>query len=354
MLYEILQMDTIDIVLIIISGAGLIHGILLSTYLIFIKKNQKLSRILIAVMLLLMSIRVGKSVLFNFAEDVDFFVILIGLSMLLALGPLLYFYTASNTTPEYKMRYKKLLHFAPFIIMFAASFFMTEQWFIDHGIFWSFILLAFFYGHFAFYIYRSWHILNQVKPNLNESFTKSQFIVFEWSKYVIIGTFIIWVSYVLNVFERQIPYILGPILYSISVYFLTFKAFRLGALNYNGSVFKENLDNERIFKNIDAIISDQKLYLNSNLTLEDISKSLSLSTHQISNIINEQASMNFNNYINKFRIGEAKKLMKRDLQNRLTISSIAYDVGFNSLSTFNAAFKKFERITPSQYKKSYS
>lgn len=137
--------------------------------------------------------------------------------------------------------------------------------------------------------------------------TKSQNTVILWSKYVIVGVIIIWVAYVLNIFEDKIPYILGPIIYSITIYALTFIAFNLKVINYDGMVFKEDLNKNTLFKNIDDIIRKDKLYLNSNLDLNQIAKFLSVSSHQVSHMINEKADTNFNSYINKFRIEEAKK-----------------------------------------------
>ncbi|MBL4643390.1 MAG: AraC family transcriptional regulator, partial [Flavobacteriaceae bacterium] len=56
--------------------------------------------------------------------------------------------------------------------------------------------------------------------------------------------------------------------------------------------------------------------------------------------------------INYYRIQEAKKMLSNAENEKFTISSIAFDVGFSSLSTFNSAFKKFEATTPSLYRKS--
>ncbi|WCO02301.1 helix-turn-helix domain-containing protein [Psychroserpens ponticola] len=347
-------MGSLDIILITISGAGLMHGILVSIHLLTNKKNQTLSKSLMAIILLLMAFRVGKSVLFNFAEDLEFSIIMIGLSVLLLLGPLLYFYIQSITTPNFQLKKSYVNYFSPFVAMFVISFFATEQWFIENGKFWSFLLLAFVYLHFAYYIIRSSKIVMKASKEGNQVLTKSQNTVILWSKYVIVGVIIIWLSYVLNIFEDKIPYILGPVIYSITIYALTFIAFNLRVINYDGMVFKEDLNKNTLFKNIDAIIRKDKLYLNSNLDLTQIAKVLSVSIHEVSHMINEKTDTNFNGYINKFRIEEAKKIISKDKAKQYTIESIAYDVGFNSMSTFNSAFKKLESTTPSQYRNSLS
>lgn len=299
-----------------------------------------------------MAFRVGKSVLFNFVEDVDFLIIFIGLSILLILGPLLYFYIKSITTPDYQLKKTNFHYFWPFALMLMLSSLATEKWFIEHGESWAFILLAFVYGHLAFYIFKSWKIVKKILKKENHTLTKSQNTVLTWSRYVISGVIIIWLSYVLNVFEDKIPYILGPIIYSITIYTLTFIAFKLGVINYDGMVFKDDSNDSNLFKNIDDLIRKDKLYLDSNLDLNQIGKILSVSVHQVSHNINEKAGTNFNSYINKFRIKEAKKIISNDKEKRFTIASIAYDVGFNSMSTFNSAFKKLESTTPSLYRDS--
>ena len=72
--------------------------------------------------------------------------------------------------------------------------------------------------------------------------------------------------------------------------------------------------------------------------------------HVVSQIINEQLSYNFNDFINSFRIEEAKKMLNDPGMKNITVASIAYDSGFNTLSAFNTAFKKFTGLTPSQFR----
>lgn len=343
-------MESLDIILITISGAGLIHGILISLFLLTNRTKKTLSKSLMAIMLLLMALRVGKSVLFNFAEDLDFFIIFIGLSFLLLIGPLLYFYIKSLTIPNYQLKKTNYHYFWPFVFMLILSFLATEDWFIEHGKFWAFILLAFVYGHLAFYIFKSWQIVKKILKKETHTRTKSQNTVLIWSRCVVAGVFIIWFSYILNIFEDGVPYILGPIIYSITIYILTCIAFKLGVINYDGMVFKNDSNDSSLFKSIDNVIRKDKLYLDSNLDLNKIGKISSLSIHQVSHIINEETGYNFNSYINKFRIEEAKKIISNDKEKRFTIASIAYDAGFNSMSSFNSAFKKIESKTPSQYR----
>lgn len=94
-----------------------------------------------------------------------------------------------------------------------------------------------------------------------------------------------------------------------------------------------------------------KMYLNPNLGLGDVSEALHLSEGYVSRIINKNANLNFNDYINSLRIKDAKRLLMHKAYNNYTVSAIGLESGFNSKSSFYTAFKKFTGKTPSEYKK---
>ena len=79
-----------------------------------------------------------------------------------------------------------------------------------------------------------------------------------------------------------------------------------------------------------------------------LAKKTGISTHLLSKTINNSTGMNFNDYVNYFRIEEVKKFLIEGSDNR-KISSIAFECGFNSISVFNSAFKKFTGTTPSAF-----
>ncbi len=111
---------------------------------------------------------------------------------------------------------------------------------------------------------------------------------------------------------------------------------------------------ERILKRLNQAMETEKPYLNSNLTLPGLAKSISTSPNYLSQVINEQMQMNFFDYINTYRIETAKLLMTDPPDHVSTILDVAMEAAFNSKSAFYSAFKKQMNITPSQYKKSLS
>lgn len=96
---------------------------------------------------------------------------------------------------------------------------------------------------------------------------------------------------------------------------------------------------------------DQQPYHKLNFNIEDIADSLNTNTRYLSQVINESFEMNFFNFVNKYRIIEAKEILKSQDSEKYTIEGIAKMVGFNSKSSFNSAFKKTTGVTPSEFKK---
>jgi len=343
----------LEILLIIISSAGLLHGVLFAFYLCFFKKKKTIANLLLGLILVFMAFRIGKSVMKNFGDDLEPIFIFAGLAFLLLIGPLLYWYMLEMTRPNFKLTKKYLLELIPFTIIFFSSFFITKEWFDTNNrgaIFLFASVLLFIYFHFAFYIFLSWKTVKIVKIKYkSEELTKSQKAIFDWLRLIIIGFVIIWVSYVLNILDDKVPYIIGPIVYSIVIYFLSYKAFQLKTTEIDGEAFKAN-DSSILFKEISKLIVEDKLYLKSDLSLSKLSVLIGQSTQKTSSIINQYAKRNFNDFINYYRIQDAKKILTDFESQKFTISSVAFDTGFSSLSSFNSAFKKFEGKTPSMYR----
>src|SRR5690606_2947811 len=94
-----------------------------------------------------------------------------------------------------------------------------------------------------------------------------------------------------------------------------------------------------------------KPYLIAGLTLEKLSQQMQMSPRALSEIINRQFDCNFFEFINCYRVEEAKRLLADPANARKTVLDIMYDVGFNSKATFNTLFKKKVNMTPSEYRK---
>lgn len=111
---------------------------------------------------------------------------------------------------------------------------------------------------------------------------------------------------------------------------------------------------EKTFKLINHYIIDHQKFLDPYLSLEEVSEEVDIGVSSLSKLINTHTGGNFSEYINQFRISEAKKLLADDSFAPYTIMAIGLECGFNSKSAYYAAFKKFTEQTPTQYRKSLS
>lgn len=105
------------------------------------------------------------------------------------------------------------------------------------------------------------------------------------------------------------------------------------------------------YENLIKYIDSHQPYLNSELSLQKLAMSLNISAHLLSQIINQKEGKNFFDFINYYRIEEAKRLLSDSKYNHHSVEGIGYDCGFNTKATFYSTFKKHVGATPADYKK---
>jgi AraC-like DNA-binding protein len=89
-----------------------------------------------------------------------------------------------------------------------------------------------------------------------------------------------------------------------------------------------------------------KMYEEPELSLTDLAKKLRTNPSLLSRAINKGFGMNFNDFVNYYRVQAVVEKLKAGEQQTQTLLSIAYDCGFNSKATFNRAFKKALGTSP--------
>jgi len=109
-----------------------------------------------------------------------------------------------------------------------------------------------------------------------------------------------------------------------------------------------------LFNKINAYILEQKKYLDPYMSLESLSEELNMSSGHLSSLINKYSNMHFSDYINDYRVKQVKKIIIDETYAHYTIVAIGLESGFNSKSTFYAAFKKFTNLSPIQFKKQFA
>lgn len=146
-------------------------------------------------------------------------------------------------------------------------------------------------------------------------------------------------------------------LYSIMIGLLFFPSILYGTMvvekeikeKYNHSKLS-NVAKIEILNNLIAYMKgENKPYINEKVSMLEIAIILKISPQQISQVINEKTNLNFNDYVNTFRIEEAKSMLMSNTFSKLTIDAIAQKSGFRSKSAFYGAFKKHTGNTPKDF-----
>jgi AraC-like DNA-binding protein len=118
---------------------------------------------------------------------------------------------------------------------------------------------------------------------------------------------------------------------------------------YSGSNLSENQKDEFLIK-FRKLMEEDEIYLNRQICIENVAEMIGTNRNYLSQLINEKFAMNFNNYINEFRVHRARQLLINPEYANFTIEAIANEAGFHSKATFNNSFKKFAGVTPSFFK----
>ena len=277
--------------------------------------------------------------------------------------PLYWLYVQSACYYNYKLESKHLLHALPALGFF--SFFIISNISAESIRLFDVVAQLQYY----FYIIAVFLSLRTFRTLYQENYSANHHLTFRWLLQTTI-LFLIGNSFVLlrDIASR------GESLDFLPIINLVISAFALCVISW--FVLKA-LYHPKLFlgvdKNLRPIKSDQvvdqseykeelerlsdymlaeKPYLDAELSLQKLATGLGLPDKQVSQLINQQLGKHFFDYINEFRINDAKSLLKDQLD--LTVLEILYEVGFNSKSSFYTAFKKETGQTPTNYRKSGS
>lgn len=308
--------------------------------------------------------------------------------MSVAILPLIYLYLKSITMTAFKFRKKDWLHFTPAIAIIIyrlviyvydsslSGFNDTQNGYLKinldelyvqsiYGIFSYFqnlLYLAFTFQ--LFYIYRKKikeFFSNTYKLELNWilSFLILYAILFLYDFIqTIINEYIVELSYLQ---QWWMNFYMALIIIYVGVKGFFTDTTKLQKLNFsfapNRVSIPEISDKEKPFSkeaitDLHTLMIDQKPYLNPDLNLADLAKQTNMTRAQLSETINSGFGINFNDFINKYRVDEFKQLLKEDKHQKLSLLGLAFECGFNSKATFNRVFKKITDFSPTDYLKS--
>ncbi|PRX54912.1 helix-turn-helix domain-containing protein [Flagellimonas meridianipacifica] len=327
----------------IISGFGL--GLSFFFGILFLR-NKKLSNRILGLLLIVFALRITKSVLYNFVE-LPLFVKNLGLAANLAVGPLLYLYGYHLLYQNQSFKRSYLLHFIPSLSYVLFGQVIPNS---DDSVFWkaSYIFILFqSYTYLGLSIYLYLKKMNHVQKELKL-----------WYVRLIFTLGLIWMTYTF-IFVGILPiYSAGPVAYSFFIVLLAYlginskKTFNLSLTPKYSTSSLTPEKAKAYFEKIEDVMKERQLYLNPGLTVTSVAEAIGISSRNVSEIINKYADQNFASYVNDYRIEEAKSLLKTRGK-KTKIISVALDVGFNNLSSFNVAFKAMTNLTPSEYRAQY-
>ena len=107
-----------------------------------------------------------------------------------------------------------------------------------------------------------------------------------------------------------------------------------------------------IVEKLNKIMNEDKVYLHKDISIEKLAAMMDVNAKYLSQIIHEVHNENFANFVNEYRIKDAKSFLSDRNYDYLSIEGISELSGFYSKQSFNTAFKKLTGMTPSFYKNS--
>lgn len=238
-----------------------------------------------------------------------------------------------------------------------------------------------FYG--ITYIVLSLLEVKKYHLRLKENYSNVEKLKLNWLIYLIAAIALVWVLEFIQIILIDIAgkpenitykYIYAAV--TILFYIVTFKSLKQPEV-FSEVAFSENKSNgsesvledeqklylksglslgkaEQVLKKLSEIMTTQRPYLKSNLSLPDLSEMLDVSTHNLSEIINTRLNKSFYDYVNEYRVEEVKKMLMDDKYKSYSVLAIAYEAGFNSKSSFNTIFKKIAGTTPTGFRNNSS
>lgn len=327
----------------ILGALGAVQSFFMSLF-IFLGKKRNTQNILLCLLFLFLTIRVFKSTLWLSLDVVPNIILNIGFLAHLCTGPVLLLYLKYFFSDKSWRKYD-LLHFLPAIILviFVTRINESNFWFLG-----GYSSLLF---HQITYTIISGFMVMYYKFLMKASYSRIEWF---WILLLVLGISGIQMAYFSNYILGLVPYSIAPTFYAVFIFFLSLFAvlnqsvFQRAKKYSNIKLNKEELD--LYLAKIDKVMKEEKLFLNNNFTLTKLSKKVALPLYLTSHILNDGLNLSFSDYLNSFRIKEAKVLLLSEKYRNVKISEIAYECGFNSLSTFNSHFKKSVNLTPSQYR----
>ena len=378
-----MQISVTDIIAIIAA----LQLFIFSFFLLNLKEGNRINQLLLSAFLFTNAMYLIGYLLFAFSDyimpaGVHFF--FIGTSFGFLFGPLLLLYTKSFILDNYKLKKIDYMHIIPFLIyniLYAVYFHFkptsVKIEMLERGVvlpytlgFWVNFLMNI---QILIYMAAALLLLVSYRKRIKSLYSAIHHLNLGWLELVLYAFLLMWVLDFVHFGLRNTIGISGE----FSGY-LTFISIAINFVFANLVIYKGLKQPPQFFniekdlpktRNDSASISDdesniylekllnymsnEKPYLTSTLTLKELAERLDLNPRILSRVINERKNQNFFDFINGYRIDDAKMILSNPAKRKMTILEVLYGVGFNSKSVFNTTFKKNTGVTPTEYRKRY-
>ncbi len=290
--------------------------------------------------------------------------------------PPLFLYVKALTTPKFKFAKKHLWHFVPFLVVLlleSEKFFLTAdakrlayQEALEGGVdsnFYS-ILIVITHIYILIYLYVCYRLLTKafnrkenvlpVKTTQNIKWLKN--LIAALVGIVVLSAILDFLPGFSDIDDYLTPFFLTMIVYGMGFIgirqseIFTIDGLKISSKKYEKSVLTDEMADD-ILERLQQLMKNEEVFIDSSISLPKLAGKLRISTHHLSQILNERLNRSFFNYINEHRVKAAKQKLLEPESEKYTMLELAYDVGFNSLSAFNTAFKKHTGMSPTAYKK---
>ena len=339
-----------------ISAIGVFNGFLASFYFLFFSKQKRVQNLFLGLLLLFLSLRIGKSVysIFTARDARDLLILQIGLSACFLIGSALFYYIKSSIENTKVIPRVWKIHFAVAAILIITVGIIKPYRIYPEA--WSNYIVYSIYTVWGVYILASGVLLKTIfkkAVSKRQQCTTSEL----WLVAVFIGNLLIYSAYIIGYFYL---YLIGTVTFSIVFYalliFLLFKKNRESIFQDIPEKYAskkiENNEAEQLKAQLYKTMQDQQFHKNTDVKLKDIAEALHISPHKLSQLLNDNLGKSFAAFINEQRIEDAKQLLIEN--NQFTLEAIGFEAGFSSKSSFYATFKKVVGQTPSEFKKQYA
>lgn len=345
--------------------------------LVLTKDGRQMSNRLLASVLILTTIVLAYVVLEERNAFINYpYLFFMKAHVFFLLGPLFFFYVKSLINKKLRFTKKDLFHLVPFLVFFliVLPFYLESRTTFQEMIIQKanqskalsiedMLVQGVLKSYYLFYLIISLTAIQKFyrsSSNLNVVLHTHKF---EWIQRIILITiFIACISMITDFLqpsqftESFVP--IANVALLVLMGYLGLKQTDIYSVlelkrpqrKYKKSALTQEVSTS-IYDDLMVKMKSEKLFKESNLSLPGLSKSIDSPPHHVSQVINEKFGMNYFNFISMFRIEEAKSLISEAENHEMNISQIAYEIGFNSISTFNAAFKKFTDMSPAEFKK---